>query len=107
MATEINDQWSRKYDAIANTGPKERRDVASAFVIRIIKGPFRSFEFDGLFEMVDVSKPFDLHDDKLRAEVMLGWFDIKPKIIWTHITLDSDRELLRNWSDEVVHNLPH
>jgi hypothetical protein len=105
MPREITDQWNRKYDTNPNAGPTEHRVVANALAIRITKGSLRSSEFDGVFELADVPKPFDLHDGKLRVEVMVGWFGMKPKTTWSHVTLSGDWELLRNWSGKVVHNL--
>ena len=105
MPTEITDQWNRKYDIDPNAGPTEHRVVANSLAIRITKGPLRTSEFDGIFELADVPKPFELHDGKLRVEVMVGWFGMKPKTTWSHITLNGDWELLRNWSGKVAHNL--
>ena len=74
-------------------------------VIKINNGYLRGSVFDGVFEVADVPKPFGVHTGSLRVEVKVGWFGMKTKSSWSHVTLKGEWELLRNYSGEVVHNL--
>lgn len=105
MVTEITSEWEKKYDTNARAQPSELRIVDSGLVVRVQKAHLRGSDINGVFEVADVSKPFSIHEGMLRVEVKAGWFGMKPKTSWSHLTLNGDWELIRNYSGEVVHNL--
>jgi hypothetical protein len=73
--------------------------------VRIVNGYLRGSTFDGIFEVAEVPQPLSLHAGVLRVEVKVGWFGMKPKTSWSHVTLGDKWQLMRNYSDKVVHNL--
>lgn len=105
MVTEITTEWDDKYNKHTNAEPVEHRYVVDVLAVRVQKAHLRGSDFDGVFEVADVPKPFDSYADKPRVQVKVGWFGMKPKTTWAHITLNGEWELIRNYSGEVVHNL--
>ena len=106
MLSEITTDWNHKYDTQSGAKPDAQlRHVVDVLAIRITNGRLRGSDFDGVFELADVPKPFGLYAGALRVEVKVGWFGMKPKTTWSHITLNGEWELVRNYSGKVVHNL--
>jgi hypothetical protein len=105
MVTEITTDWNSKYDTNAHAVPVEHRHVVDVLAVHVTNAHLRGSDFSGYFEVADVPKPFDSYADKQRVQVKVGWFGMKPKTTWTHITLNGEWELIRNYSGEVVHNL--
>ncbi len=105
MVTEITTEWDDKYNKHPSVQPVEHRYVVDVLAVRVEKAHLRGSDFDGVFEVADVPKPFDSYADKPRVQVKVGWFGMKPKTTWAHITLNGEWELVRNYSGEVVHNL--
>lgn len=106
MLIEISNEWNHKYDTYPSAKPDvQLRHVVDVLAIRITNGHLRGSDFDGVFEVAEVPRPFDLYAGKHRVEVKVGWFGMKPKSTWSHITLNGDWELIRNYSGKVVHNL--
>ena len=105
MVTEITTEWDDKYNKHPSAQPIEHRYVVDVLAVRVQKAHLRGSDFDGVFEVADVPKPFDSYADKPRVQVKVGWFGMKPKTTWAHITLNGEWELVRNYSGEVVHNL--
>ena len=107
MLIDITTEWNHKYDTHASAKPEpgQERRVEDVLAIRITNGHLRGSDFDGVFELADIPKPFDVFSGKHRVEVKVGWFGMKPKGTWSHITLNGDWELIRNYSGKVVHNL--
>lgn len=103
--TEIATDWNHKYDTSSHAEPTEWRTVVDVLAVRITKGSLRGSTFDGVFELADIAEPFDINNGKLRVEVKVGWYGMRPKTTWTHITLSNEWELLRNYSGKVIHNL--
>lgn len=105
MVTEITTEWDEKFNKNASAQPVEHRYVVDVLAVRVQKAHLRGSDFDGVLEVADVPKPFDSYADKPRVQVKVGWFGMKPKTTWAHITLNGEWELIRNYSGEVVHNL--
>ena len=106
MLTDITTEWNNKFDTHPSAKPDGKlRHVVDVLAIRITNGHLRGSNFDGIFELADVPKPFDVFAGKHRVEVKVGWFGMKPKSAWSHITLNGEWELIRNYSGKVVHNL--
>lgn len=106
MLTDITDDWNDRYNTNSNALPDgQLRHVVDVLAIRISDGHLRGSNFSGVFEVADVPQPFDLFDGKHRVQVKVGWFGMKPKTSWSHITLNGEWELIRNYSGKVVHNL--
>ncbi len=106
MLTEITTEWNDRYNTHTGAKPDgQLRDVVNALAIRITNGHLRGSDFDGVFEVADATDPFDVFAGKQRVEVKVGWFGMKPKTTWSHITLNGDWELIRNYSGKVIHNL--
>jgi hypothetical protein len=108
MLEDITIKWDRKFDNHSNAKPEpEERYVVDVLAIRMKNGHLRGSDFDGVFELADTPKPFDVRSAELRVEVKVGWFGMKPKTSWSHITLRKDWELIRNYTGNVVHNLSY
>ncbi len=106
MLTEITTEWNERYNTHLAAKPEAHlRHVVDVLAIRITNGHLRGSDFDGVFELADVPKPFDVYAGKHRVEVKVGWFGMKPKSTWSHITLNGEWELIRNYSGKVVLNL--
>jgi hypothetical protein len=109
MLTEITTEWNHKYDTHTSAKPEpgQERRAEHVLAIRITNGHLRGSDFDGVFELANVQQPFDNHgkNGQLRVEVKVGWFGMKPKTTWSHITLNGPWELIPNYSRMVVHNL--
>lgn len=105
MLVEITSEWDERYNKSSKAEPDSHRVVVDVLAVRIENGHFRGSDFDGIFEVADVPDPFDIFDGKLRVQVKVGWFGMKPKSTWSHVTLNGKWQLLRNYSGEVVHNL--
>ena len=105
MATEITTEWNSKYDTNPYAKPVELRYVVDVLAVRVTNAHLRGSDISGFFEVADVPKPFDSYADKPRVQVKVGWFGMKPKTTWAHITLNGEWELVRRYSGEVVHNL--
>jgi len=106
MLTEITTEWNHKYDTHPSAKPDvQLRQVVDVLAIRITNGHLRGSDFDGVFEVAETSDPFDVFAGKQRVEVKVGWFGMKPKTTWSHITLNGEWELIRNYSGKVVHNI--
>ena len=105
MATEITTEWNSKYDTNPYAKPVELRYVVDVLAVHVTNAHLRGSDISGVFEVADVPKPFDSYADKPRVQVKVGWFGMKPKTSWAHITLNGEWELIRNYSGEVVHNL--
>lgn len=105
IPTTITEEWDHRYDTNAHAEPTERRHVISELVIRIDHAHLRGSDFAGIFEVADVPEPFDVHSGELRVECKVGWFGMKPKTSWSHITIKGQWQLLRNYTGPVVHNL--
>jgi hypothetical protein len=105
MPSEITNMWNQTYNTNAKAKPIEHREVKNARVVRVNNAHLRGSDFSGVFELADVTDPFDFFDGKERAEVQVGWFGMKPKTTWSHITLGEGWELIENFSGKVVHNL--
>ena len=105
MATVITTEWNEKYNTNPHAQPVELRSVVDVLAVHVTDAHLRGSDFSGYFEVADVPKPFDSYADKQRVQVKVGWFGMKPKTTWAHITLNGEWELVRNYSGEVVHNL--
>lgn len=107
MLIDITEEWNHKYDTHSSAKPEpgQERRVVDVLAIRITNGHLRGSNFDGVFELANVQQPFDVVDSKHRVQVKVGWFGMKPKKSWSHITLNGEWELIRNYSGKVVHNL--
>ncbi|MEY4566322.1 MAG: hypothetical protein RLY14_1292 [Planctomycetota bacterium] len=105
MVTEITTEWNSKYDTNLNAVPVEHRQVMDVLVVHVTNAHLRGSDFSGYFEVADVPTPFDSYADKQRVQVKVGWFGMKPKSSWAHITLNGEWELIRHYSGKVVHNL--
>lgn len=105
MVMEITSVWNSKYDTNTNAAPVEYRLVVDVLAVRVTNAHLRGSDISGFFEVADVPKPFDSYADKPRVQVKVGWFGMKPKTTWAHITLNGEWELVRRYSGEVVHNL--
>lgn len=106
MLPQISTVWNDAYNTNPNAKPDAvGRHVEDVLAIRIVDGHFRGSNFDGIFEVADVPQPFSVHTGSIRIEVKVGWFGMKPKTTWAHITLGNEWQLLKNYSGRVVHNL--
>jgi hypothetical protein len=106
MLEDITTEWNDRYNTHVGAKPDSQlRHVVDVLAIRVANGHLRGSDFDGVFEVADVPKPFSIHTGDLRVEVKVGWFGMKPKTTWSHITLNGEWELIRNYSGKVVHNL--
>ena len=106
MLVDITTEWNHRYDQNNNAKPNTKgRYVVDVLAIRIKNGHLRGSNFDGIFELADIPKPFDIRSAELRVQVKVGWFGMKPKTSWPHITLKEEWELIRNYTGDVVHNL--
>jgi hypothetical protein len=106
MLKEITTEWNDRYNTNPSAQPDAaQRHVVDVLAIRIVDGHLRGSSFDGIFEVADIPQPFSVHTGNLRIEVKVGWFGMKPKTTWSHITLGNEWQLLRNYTGKVVHNL--
>jgi hypothetical protein len=105
MTTQITDEWNDRYNTHSNAHPVEHRAVTNALVVKVETAHLRGSDFSGVFEVAAVPKPFSIHDGQLRVQVQVGWFGMKPKTTWSHLTLNGEWELIRDYSGDVVHNL--
>ena len=106
MLIEITEEWDDRYNTHAHAQPDgQLRHVVDVLAIRIADGHLRGSDFSGVFEVAEVPQPFDVYDGKHRVQVKVGWFGMKPKTSWSHVTLRGEWELIRNYSGKVVHNL--
>jgi hypothetical protein len=105
MPSEITSIWNQKYNTNTEARPIEYRTVRNARVVRVSNAHLRGSNFGGVFELADTQDPSDFFDGQERAEVKVGWFGMKPKTTWSHITLGDEWELIENYSGKVVHNL--
>lgn len=103
--TELTKDWADVPHKHQSAAPSESRYVVDVPAIRIKNGHLRGSDFDGVFELADVTLPINVLGGKLKAEVKVGWFGRRPLKSWAHITLNGDWELLKNYSGKVVHNL--
>lgn len=87
MPSEITSIWNQKYNTNAQAKPIEYREVERARVVLVKNAHLRGSDFGGIFELAETQDPFDIFDGKQRAEVKVGWFGMKPKTTWSHITL--------------------
>lgn len=106
MLKEITTEWNDRYNTCESAQPESAtRHVLDVLAVRIVNGYLRGSTFDGVFEVADVPQPFSLHSGVIRVEVKVGWFGMKPKTSWSHITLSGEWQLIKNYSGKVVHNL--
>jgi hypothetical protein len=103
--TELTKDWTDVPHKHQSASPSEFRYVVDVAVIRLKNGHLRGSDFDGIFELADVTLPVNVLGGKLKAEVKVGWFGRRPLKTWAHITLRDDWELLKNYSGLVTHNI--
>ena len=101
--TQITSDWNRRYDTY--TGAVEYREVANVLAIKVHDAHLRGSDLTDVFEVADSDKPFDIKNGELRVEVKVGWFGMRPKKTWSHLTLKGNWQLLRNYKGKVAHNL--
>jgi hypothetical protein len=103
--TEIVEEWDKRYDTYKTATAVEYREVSNALVIRVINAQLRGADLTDIFEVADVDQPFDIKESVLRVEVKVGWFGMKPKTTWSHLTLKNGWQLQHRYTGKVVHNL--
>lgn len=105
MPTPINSDWDGIPHTYSSAVPVSSRHAVDVLAIRVTQAHLRGSFFDGVCELADVPQPFDLHAGKLRVQVKVAWFGVKPPTCWANITLGTHWELIRNYSGTVIHNL--
>ena len=103
--TAITEQWNHLYDTNAHAQPIQHRRVDSALVVHIEQAYLRGSHFAGFFEVAHVPSPFDVVKGRLRVQCKVGWFGMKPKTTWSHISIVGKWQLLPNYTGSVVHNI--
>lgn len=102
---DITTIWDAKYNTNAEATVSAYRKVKNVTAIEIKNGFYRGSEIHGVFEVANTEDPIKENSGKLKVEVLCGWFGMKPRTTWIHITLTGKWELLDNYSGEVVLNL--
>jgi hypothetical protein len=103
--TELTKDWTDVPHKHQFAAPSEFRYVVDVAAIRLKNGHLRGSDFDGVFELADVTLPVNVLGGKLKVEVKVGWFGRRPLKTWAHITLREEWELLKNYCGPVVHNI--
>ena len=103
--TDIATNWDRKYDTNTEATVTAYRKVKNVAAIEIINGFYRGSEINGIFEVANTEDPVKEKNGKLKVEVLCGWFGIKPRTTWIHITLTGKWEILESYSGDVALNL--
>jgi len=103
--TEITTDWNHRFDTNKSAAVVEYRKVTKALAIRVHAAHLRGSDFTDVFEVADSDRPFGIKKGELTVEVKVGWFGMKPKKSWSHLTLRGDWQLLRNYKGKVAHNL--
>lgn len=103
--TDISSNWDGKYNTYTGATVSAHRKVKNVTAIEIVNGFYRGSEINGIFEVANTEDPVKEKNGELKVEVMCGWFGMKPRTTWIHITLSGKWELVANYSGSVVLNL--
>ena len=103
--TDISSNWNTKYNTNTEATVSAYRKVKNVTAIEIINGFYRGSEINGIFEVANTEDPVKEKNGKLKVEVMCGWFGMKPRTTWIHITLSGKWELLKNYTGDVSLNI--
>jgi hypothetical protein len=106
MSSRITTKWVGVPHTCPTAKNIESREATGIYAVQINNGSFRKASISGVFELADPDTNVRVNKNgKVKIEVKMGWFGVKPPTSWANVTIIGQHTLLNDYSGPVVHNL--